>query len=121
MNKTLFLALPLFALAACGEEPAPAPAETVAPQPEPTSTLEAADEALFTRVFAETCPAAEPVAVATCQRAMGADTAACRFGLGEDDALRHDATLQVDETGNSWQLADAENICREHDSHHVDN
>ena len=119
MNKLAFL-LPLTLLAACSEEPAPEPTATPTATPTPTPTLEAADEELFTRVFGETCPDAEPVSTAVCQRAMGADTASCRFGLGEDDALRHNATLEKNAEGTSWMLADAENICREHDSHHVD-
>jgi len=113
------LLAPVTLLAACGEEPAPEPVETEAPVE--VVELPAPDEALFTEVFAATCPDAEVVSTAICRRGMGAPTAACRFGLGEDDALRHDAALEIDETGEGWMLADAENICSEHDSHHVDN
>ncbi len=116
---TTLLALPLLALAACGEEPAPEPVETAAPVE--VVELPAPNEELFTAVFAATCPAAEPVATAVCKRGMGAQTAACEFGLGEDAVLRHDATLEIDETGEGWMLANAEEICSEHDSHHVDN
>ena len=117
--RKIALLLPALALAACGEEPAPEPVETVAP--EPVVALAPADEALFTELFAATCPAAEPVSTAFCQRAMGADTASCEFGLGEDTELRHDATLNVDETGEGWVIANAEAVCTEHNSHHVDN
>ncbi|KLI63208.1 hypothetical protein [Aurantiacibacter marinus] len=117
--KKLILILPIMALAACGEEPAPAALETAAPVE--VVELPAPDQELFTAVFAETCPDAEPVATAVCRRGMGAPTVACEFGLGDDDVLRHDATLNIDDTGEGWMLADAENICSEHDSHHVDN
>lgn len=117
-HPTFLLALPLFALAACGEEPAPEPVETAAP--EPVVTLPAPDEELFTQVFAESCEGAEPVSTAVCKRAMGADTATCEFGLGEDDVLRHEATISVNEDKSGWDLADAENICVEHGAHHVD-
>ena len=112
MNKlTLVLSLPLLALAACGEEPAaePAPAETVAA--EPIATLPPPDEALFAELHAETCPDAEAVNGSFCQRAMGATSASCEFGLGEDEVLRNDATLDVDETGEAWVIADAETVC----------
>lgn len=118
MKKLAFL-FPLALLAACGEEPAPEPVETT--PAEPIVELRPADEALFTELFAATCPAAEPVSTAFCRRGMGADTAACEFGLGEDTELRHDATLQVDETGESWMIVDAEALCTEHNSHHVEN
>ena len=117
--KHLILALPLFALAACGEEPAaePAPAETAAAPAEPS--LPAPDEELFTELFAATCPAAEEaVSTAVCRRAMGAETVACEFGVGEDTALRHDATLVADD--GEWTISDAEALCAEHGSHHVD-
>ena len=117
-SALLLLVMPILALAACGEEPAPEPAPSV--EATPTPTLAPPDEGLFTEVFAATCPDAEPVATAVCRRAMGADTAQCEFGLGEDEVLRHDATLEIDETGENWMIADAEALCSEHDSHHVD-
>ncbi|NVD43640.1 hypothetical protein [Qipengyuania atrilutea] len=117
--------VPLFAaitvLAGCGEEAAePVATETTAaaPAPEPTSTLPAPDQGLFTEVFAETCPDAEPVSNAVCRRAMGADNVTCEFGLGEDQYLRHEAQLSA--TEDNWELADAPAICAEHGSHHVD-
>ena len=103
------LLAPVTLLAACGEEPAPEPTETVAPVE--IVELPAPDEALFTEVFAASCPNAEPVATAVCRRGMGAPTASCEFGLGDDDVLRHDATLEIDETGEGWMLADAEAVC----------
>ncbi|WP_242447389.1 hypothetical protein [Aurantiacibacter aquimixticola] len=116
--KKLLALTPLALLAACGEEPAPEPVDT-APA-EPVVSLPAPDEALFAEVFASTCPAAEPVSTSVCKRAMGAETVSCEFGLGEDTALRHDATLAADESGENWVLDNAEAICSEHDSHHVD-
>jgi hypothetical protein len=121
MNKIAFFALaPAMLLSACGEEPAPAPVETVAPA-EPVVTLPPADEELFTQLFASTCEGAEPVKTAMCKRSMGADTANCEFGLGEDDALRHEATLAVNEEGTGWFISDAEKICAAHGAHHVEN
>ena len=117
MKKTVFL-LPLFALSACGEEPAPEPTATVAAAEPVEPTAPPADEALFTELFAETCPDAEPVATAVCKRAMGADTATCQFGLGEDQNLRHSAQIAAE--NGEWSLVDAPAICAEHDSHHVD-
>ena len=118
--KKLALLLPLLALSACGDEPAPEPTETAAAAPEPISTLPAPDAELFKTTFAETCEGAEPVNNAVCRRAMGADTVACEFGLGEDEYLRHDATLAVNETNDGWMLSDAEALCAEHGAHHVD-
>lgn len=112
--KKLSLLLPLALLTACGEEPAPEPVETAAP--EPAVELTPPDEALFTELFAASCPTAEPVATAFCRTAMGAETALCEFGLGNDDVLRHDATLEVDDGGENWVIADADALCAEHSS-----
>ena len=119
MIKYTYL-LPLFALAACAEEPAPEPAPTQAAAPEPEIALPAPDEALFKTTFAETCEGAEPVNRAVCRRAMGSESAACEFGLGEDEYLRHDATLVVNEAGDGWMISDADALCAEHGVHHVD-
>ena len=107
----LAFCLPLLALAACGEEPAPEPVATPAVEAEPVVSLPAPDEALFAEVFAETCPEAEAVNTSVCRRAMGADTVSCEFGLGEDEYLRNDATLELDETGEAWAIADADAVC----------
>ena len=116
--KSLLAALPLFALAACGEEPAPEPVPTQAASVAAEPTAPPANEALFKQVFANSCPAAETVSTAVCKRALGSDEAVCEFGLGEDTALRHDATMMA--VDGEWQLKDAEALCAEHDSHHVD-
>lgn len=118
--KKLALLLPIFALAACGEEPAPEPAATEVAAPEPESTLPPPDQAFFKRTFAETCEGAEPVNEAICRRAMGADTVSCEFSLGEDEYLRHEATLAANEDNTDWMLEDAENLCAEHGAHHQD-
>ena len=118
--KKFAILLPLALLAACGEEPAPEPTQAAAPA-EPIHNVPAPDQALFTQVFAATCPDAEPVSRAICQRPMGDENAYCDFGVGEDEAMRHEATLEIDESGENWQLADAEALCAEHDSHHVEN
>lgn len=113
------IALPLLALAACGEpepEPQPTAEPTVAAPAEPA--LPAPDEELFTALFAKTCPAAEKVSVAVCKRAMGADTALCEFGVGEDEYLRHKSTLEA--KNGEWAIANPKEFCAEHDSHHVD-
>ena len=107
--KKITLLLPLFALAACAEEPAPEPVE--APVAEPTSSLPAPDQALFTALLAETCPDAEPVNTAVCRRGMGAEQAECDYGLGDDEFLRNDATIAVDETGEGWMIVDPEAVC----------
>ena len=112
-----FSLLPVLVLAACNDpEPEPVPAPTVAAPAAPA--LPAPDEELFSTLFAATCPAAEKVSVAVCKRAMGADNAICEFGVGEDEYLRHKATLEAGE--GEWAIADAEEFCAEHDSHHVD-
>ncbi len=108
MKKLTFL-LPIFALAACGEEPAPEPAETVAPVE--VVELAAPDQELFTGLLAENCPELEPVNTAVCRRAMGADEAVCEYGLGDDEFLRNDATIAVNEAGDAWMLEDAEAVC----------
>nr|WP_247713596.1 hypothetical protein [Qipengyuania sphaerica] len=107
-------------MAACGEEPAPEPTATAVATPEPINEVPAPNEALFKTTFAETCEGAEAVNRAVCRRAMGADTVACEFGLGEDEYLRHKASLALNEAEDGWMLADAEALCAEHGAHHVD-
>ena len=119
--KKIACLLPIALLAACGEEPAPEPTATEVATPEPVASLPAADQDYFRTKFAETCEGAEPVNNAVCRRAMGAETASCEFGLGEDEYLRHEATLEANEDGTDWQLADADALCTEHGAHHVDN
>ncbi|WP_338240569.1 hypothetical protein [Aurantiacibacter hainanensis] len=105
------LLLPALALAACGEEPAPEATAAPVAAPEPTPSAPAPDEALFSELYAATCPEAEAVNESICKRAMGAETASCEFSLGDDEYMRNDATLQLDETGEAWIIADAETVC----------
>ena len=111
MKKLLF-ALPLFALTACGEEPAPEPVPSETAVAEPVEPgLPPADEELFAGLVAEACPNAEPVSTSVCQRAMGSDEAVCEFGLGDDEALRNETTIAgVD---GEWQITDADALCAE--------
>jgi len=113
MKKVAFLALlaPL-ALAACGEPaPEPAPVETAAAAPEPTKpALPAPDQAIFSAAFAAACPNAKSVAIASCRsKGMGASEFICEYGLGNDEHLRHKATLTPGD--GEWTLADAEKTC----------
>ena len=119
--KKLALLFPVLALAACGQqaEEAPAAAETVAAAPEPVDTLPAPDQATFAEVFAAGCEGAEPVKTAVCKRAgMGSKDVICEFGLGEDDNLRHKATITANADSTAWVLADAATVCAEHGAHH---
>ncbi|WP_340586648.1 hypothetical protein [Erythrobacter alti] len=108
MKKLTFL-LPILALAACGEEPAPEPVETVAPVE--VVGLPAPTKEIFATAFGEACPDAEAVNVALCRRGMGAETAACEYGLGDDEYMRNDATLAVNEAGDGWMIQDPEAVC----------
>ena len=83
-------------------------------EPEAVSTLPAPDEDLFTQVFADTCEGAEPVSTAVCRHSMGSDTAACEFGLGDDEYLRNEATIAINDDETGWNLAEPEAICTEH-------
>ena len=116
--KKLALILPLALLAACGEEPAPEPTPTETATPEPVASLPATDQAFFSTKFAETCEGAEPVKNAVCRRAMGAEQALCEYGLGEDEYMRHEATLVANEDGSDWMIDNAEALCAEHGAHH---
>ena len=115
MNKTLIklalTALPVMALAACGEEPAPAPEPTETVAPEPVVSLPPVDESLFSSIMADACPSIEPVNMSICSRGMGADTVSCEFSLGDDEYLRNDAVLEANEAGDGWVLSDAEALC----------
>ena len=116
--KHLALLLPIALLAACSEEPAAQPVPTATATPEPVSTIPAPDQDMFKTVFAESCEGAEPVANAMCKRAMGAKDVSCEFGLGEDEYMRHKATLTINEDNTGWVLADPAKICAEHGAHH---
>ncbi|WP_271077458.1 hypothetical protein [Aurantiacibacter sp. MUD61] len=111
MKKIAPLLLPILALAACGEEPAPEPTSEAAPAVEETVELPAPDQALFASLLAEQCPGAEPVNTAVCSRAMGADEAVCEYGLGDDEYLRNAATIAVNEGGDAWMLTEGDAVC----------
>ncbi|MGB3710639.1 MAG: hypothetical protein WA985_03010 [Erythrobacter sp.] len=112
--------LALLALAACGEEPAPEPQTTTTVEREPVRTLPPPDQALFTEVFAAACEGAEPVNTASCSAAMGADDVTCEFGLGDDEYLRNEAVLEVNDDNTGWNLAEPEAICAEHGGTYTD-
>jgi len=102
----------LVLLSACSEEPAAQPVETqaTAPAAPETPSLPAPDEEIFSTVFAAACPAAEPVATSVCRSmGMGESDFACEYGLGDDEVLRHDATLTPGD--GQWALADPETVC----------
>ncbi|MGN3973571.1 hypothetical protein [Tsuneonella sp. SYSU-LHT278] len=114
MNKIAFL-LPVLALAACGQEPAPEPAATQAAPVAPAPTLPAPDTQDFAAAFAAACNGGEPVNQATCKRAgMGSPNVVCDYSLGDDEYLRHKATLSPNADKTGWVLADPANVCTEH-------
>lgn len=114
MNKFTLILPAIALLTACGEtgEDAEididtAPAEVA---PVETSSLPAPDQDVFSKVFAEACPDAEAVNTAVCKRAgLGSEDVLCEYGLGDDEYLRHDATLNAGE--DAWMLADPETVC----------
>lgn len=117
-RKAFAIILPIFALlAACGETGADADVEMIAAE-EPVAVAEndglpAPDKAILTEAVAEACPGIEPVNVASCRaQGMGAEDFTCEYGLGDDDVLRHEATLTPD--GERWAVADVETTCAQH-------
>lgn len=110
LNKLAFLFVPLFALAACGEEPAAEVAQTQVATPEAAEAMPAPTQELFTQLYADACPEADPVNTAVCRRAgLSSDEVLCQFGLGEDEYLRNNATLTPGD--GQWTIADPENVC----------
>ncbi|WP_238401787.1 hypothetical protein [Altererythrobacter sp. C41] len=108
--KKIALLIPVLALAACGQEPAPEPAPTQTPTAPATPSLPAPDQELLTGMLAEACPELEPVNTAVCKRAgFGSTDVICEYGLGEDEYLRNKATLTTGE--GEWVLADPETVC----------
>lgn len=102
--------LPLIALAACSQEPEPAPAVPATPAAVVTPSLPAPDQALFTQLYAAACPDAKPVGKALCKRAgMGSQEVNCEYALGEDEYLRNTATLVAGE--DAWAIKDAPAVC----------
>ncbi len=114
MKKIAFL-LPLIALAACGQEPAPEPTPTETAPAVPVSTLPAPDTQHFAEAFAAGCNGAKPVNEASCKRAgMGSNNVVCDYSLGDDEYLRHTATLSPNADKTGWVLTDAATVCTEH-------
>ena len=113
MKKIALSLLPIMALAACGEEPVPAPeptpTETAVAEPEEPA-LPAPDEAVFAETFAKACPAAKPVNHSVCKRAgFGSDNFVCEYGLGDDEYLRHKATMTPGD--GEWAVDNSETVC----------
>ena len=111
MKKIALALLPVLALAACGEEPAPAPqpTETAVAEPE-VPALPAPDEGVFAATIAKACPSAKPVSTSVCKRAgFGSSDVICNYGLGEDEYLRHSATLTPGD--GEWTVVDTETVC----------
>jgi hypothetical protein len=114
VNK-IALFIPVLMLAACGQEPAPEPVATEAAAPVPVSTLPAPDQATFTAAFAAACNGAETVNEAICKRAgMGSENVICDYSLGDDEYLRHKATLNPNPDKTGWVIADPQKVCTEH-------
>ena len=94
--KYLVVIAGLATLAGCGE-----PAEPALPAP---------DEAIFAEAFADACPDAETVSTSSCQsKGLGSSDFLCKYGLGEDEYLRHQATLVPGE--GEWAVADPAETC----------
>lgn len=107
--KKLLLILPLALLAACGEEPAPAPEPTPEAPPLATEGLPAPNQEIFSEAFAEACPDAEPVSTAVCRRTgLGSPDFVCDYGLGEDEYRRNSAVLTAQD--GEWVIADT-SVC----------
>lgn len=113
MKKICLSLLPILALTACGQEaapePEPTPTETAVAEPEEPS-LPAPDEGVFAEVLAKACPSAKPVSTSVCKRAgFGSQDVICNYGLGEDEYLRHSATLTPGD--GAWTVVDTETVC----------
>lgn len=108
--RTALAPCALLLLAGCGEEPAAQPVAVETPVAPATPSLPAPDEEIFSTVFAAACPEAEPVAVSSCRSlGLGESDFTCEYGLGEDEVLRHDATLTPGE--GEWTLVDPDTVC----------
>ena len=98
-------------LSGCGEPSAqPAPVETpVAVQPV-TPSLPAPDQEIFSKAFTAACPDAEAIAIASCRsKGLGESDFLCEYGLGDDEYLRHQATVTPGD--GEWTIADPAEIC----------
>jgi len=109
--KTLPIALfASIALVACSEEPAPEPAPVETAQPEPEPSLPAPSAEIFSETFAKACPAQKSINMSACKRAgFGSSDVICDYGLGDDEFLRHKATLTPGD--GEWTVADPETVC----------
>ncbi len=114
MKKIAFL-LPVLALTACGQQPAPEPTPTETAAATPASTLPAPDTSHFADAFAAACEGTEKVNQATCKRAgMGSENVVCDFSLGDDEYLRNTATMSPNADKTGWVLTDADTVCAAH-------